>query len=86
MGLIPKNDIAAELIARLSCSRHPLGSYFGGTTYCLGVAVQDVGDAFKLGSEVGAEVENVGEISFDQMGNQHYVVFRSAEVSMAEGV
>ena len=81
MTLIAKNDVAKEVLDHLPCSLQPEGGYFGGSTYCIGVTVRDVGAAFELGAAVGAEAEFIGDIGFDKIGTQQYVVFRSAEVA-----
>ncbi len=80
MGLILKNEIASEVVEHLPCSHKPQGGYFGGSTYCIGVPVRDVAEAFELGRAMGAEAGRVGDIGWDKVGNQLYVVFRSAEV------
>lgn len=81
MSLIPQNDIAREVLRHLPCSHPPQGGYFGGVTYCIGVAVSNMVDAFELGATIGAEVEFLGEIRCDRIGLQYYLVFRNAEVS-----
>ena len=80
MALIAKNATAQQVLDHLPCSRTAEGGYFGGKSYVIGVRVRDVGEAFDLGATMGAEAEFLGDIGFDRIGAQQYVVFRSAEV------
>lgn len=81
--LIAKSAVAQQVLDHLPCSRIPEGGYFGGKVYVIGVRVRDVGEAFDLGATMGSEAEFLGDLGFDKIGAQQYVVFRSAEV--AEG-
>lgn len=80
MALIAKSSVAQQVLEHLPCSRTAEGGYFGGSSYVIGVRVRDVGEAFELGAAMGAEAEFLGDIGFDKIGAQQYVVFRSAEV------
>lgn len=81
MALIPQNEVAKKVLGHLPGSFEPQGGYFGGRTYCIGVRVRNVGEAFELGINMGAEASGFGDIGFDKIGAQQYVVFRSAEVA-----
>lgn len=81
MALIAKNDVARKVMDHLPASRQIEGGYFGGSTYCMGVPVRSIAEAFELGAAMGAEATGFGDIGFDKIGTQQYVVFRSANVA-----
>ncbi len=81
MTLIAKNEVALKVMSHLPGSRVAKGGYFGGRTYCIGVPVKSIAEAFELGATMGAEASGFGDIGFDKIGTQQYVVFQSAEVA-----
>jgi hypothetical protein len=80
MTLIPKNDKARVVLDHLPPSHVAIGGYHGGQTYCIGILVRDVGEAFELGKAMGAEATAFGAVGYDKQGNQTLVVFREALV------
>ena len=84
MPLMPKNEAARKVLDHLPASRQANAGYFGGPGYCIGVPVRSVADVFDLGLAMGAEAVDFGDIGFDTIGRQQYLVFRSAVV--AQGV
>jgi hypothetical protein len=81
LTLIPKNDAARKVIDHLPNSRVARGGYHGGGTYCIGVHVDNVADAFGLGKAMGAEATDFGSVGYDQHGSKLLVVFRDALVT-----
>ncbi|MDP2780468.1 hypothetical protein [Devosia sp.] len=73
------SDVAKALLPRLpELGYQPAPGYWCGRTFCVGVVVENIAEACRLGSLLGAEV---GGVDCDRMGNQQIVVFRDAIVS-----
>lgn len=79
--LIAHNEFAHTVLDHLPCSYTPVGGYFGGSQYCIGVPVRNVAAAFELGKAMGAEASNLGDVGFGTDGSMHLVVFRDTRVS-----
>lgn len=78
-NLIARNACAERVLRLLPKGASPLAGYHGGSTYCIGVPVKDVGAAFMLGFSIG--LHEVGTITSDAIGNELRVVFRDALVA-----
>lgn len=78
-NLIARNACAERVLRLLPKGASPLAGYHGGSTYCIGVPVKDVGAAFMLGFNMGPD--EVGTITSDKIGNELRVVFRDALVA-----
>ncbi len=78
-GLKAISDVAKALVPRLAeLGYQAAPGYWCGRTFCLGVAVENIAEACRLGSLLGSEV---GGVEWDRQGHQQIVVFRDAIVS-----
>lgn len=74
-----RNECAKNLLAKLA--RHGIAAragYFGGATYCVGVAILSASEAVSLGAKIG---EGHGVIGWDRWGDGFIIAFRDALVT-----
>lgn len=88
-GLRLQNDTAKRLAVAISHLKEQptvIGGFFGGTTYCIGLAFKDSTHAFHLGAQLGlGTAPGYGDVGFDRYPGKvgGILVFSDARVAQA---
>ena len=77
MSIQAKNEMAKKLMGKLEMVGFPFEARHFEGALCIGLAVQDFAQAFRLGTLLGLEF---GTVAHDKIGSQRILIFQDALV------